>query len=46
LSELLTERAGYRQFDTLGTKPRVYYLPPVKRNFPFQEAKEKHNTTE
>jgi Fe-S-cluster-containing dehydrogenase component len=46
LTALLTERAGYRQFDTLGTKPRVYYLPPVKRNFPFQEAKEKHNTQE
>ncbi|MBK7850617.1 MAG: 4Fe-4S dicluster domain-containing protein [Bacteroidetes bacterium] len=46
LSALLTERAGYRQFDTLGTKPRTYYLPPVKRNFPFQEAKEKHNTQE
>jgi Fe-S-cluster-containing dehydrogenase component len=46
LTALLTERAGYRQFDTLGTKPRVYYLPPVKRNFPFQDDTEKHNEAE
>ncbi len=46
LTALLTERAGYRQFDALGTKPRVYYLPPVKRIFPFQDATEKHNTIE
>ena len=46
LKELLRSRAGYRQFEELGTKPRVYYLPPVKRQFPFEEAKEKHNTEE
>ena len=46
LSTLLTERAAYRQFDILGTKPRVYYLPPDKRGFPFEEAKEKINTEE
>ncbi|MCX6294725.1 MAG: 4Fe-4S dicluster domain-containing protein, partial [Bacteroidetes bacterium] len=46
LSALLSERAGYRQFDTLGTKPRVYYLPPDKRLFPFEEAKEIRNTEE
>lgn len=46
LTALLTERAGYRQFETLGTKPRVYYLPPVKRSFPFQEAAVKQNTEE
>jgi hypothetical protein len=22
--------------EDLGTKPRVYYLPPVNRNFPFE----------
>ena len=46
LSELLRSRAGYRQFEELGTKPRVYYLPPVKRQFPFEEATEVHNTEE
>ena len=46
LSEMLRSRAGYRQFEELGTKPRVYYLPPVKRMFPFQEAEEAHNEEE
>ena len=46
LSELLRKRAGYRLFEDLGTKPRVYYLPPVNRQFPFEEAKEKHNQEE
>lgn len=46
LKELLRSRAGYRQFEELGTKPRVYYLPPVKRQFPFEEAKEEHNKEE
>ena len=46
LSELLKSRAGYRQFEELGTKPRVYYLPPVKRQFPFEEATKEQNTEE
>lgn len=46
LSELLKKRAGYRQFETLGTQPRVYYLPPVERNFPFEQAKQEHNQEE
>ncbi len=46
LKELLRSRAGYRQFEELGTKPRVYYLPPVKRQFPFEEATEVHNKAE
>lgn len=46
LKKLLKDRAGYRQFEELGTKPRVYYLPPVKRNFPFEEATEVHNKEE
>lgn len=33
LSELLRDKAGYRLFEELGTKPRVYYLPPVDRQF-------------
>ena len=34
LSELVRKRAGYRELEELGTKPRVYYLPPVDRLFP------------
>jgi Fe-S-cluster-containing dehydrogenase component len=46
LSELLRDRGGYRYLEELGTEPRVYYLPPVERNFPFEEDKEIHNSTE
>lgn len=46
LKKLLRDRSGYRQFEELGTKPRVYYLPPVKRQFPFEEATEIHNKEE
>ncbi len=38
LSTLLKEKAGYRYMEELGTKPRVYYLPPVDRLFPFEET--------
>jgi molybdopterin-containing oxidoreductase family iron-sulfur binding subunit len=34
LSELLRNRGGYRYLEELGTKPRVYYLPPVGRRWP------------
>jgi molybdopterin-containing oxidoreductase family iron-sulfur binding subunit len=40
LSELLATRAGYRPMEDLGTKPRVYYLPPVNRLFPFEDRTE------
>lgn len=45
-SELIKDKAGYRLMEDLGTKPSVYYLPPVGRNFPFennddQEEKQK-----
>ncbi|HXC05434.1 MAG TPA: 4Fe-4S dicluster domain-containing protein [Bacteroidia bacterium] len=43
LSELLKKRGGYRFLEELGTEPRVYYLPPVDRLFPFEEDKEEHN---
>jgi molybdopterin-containing oxidoreductase family iron-sulfur binding subunit len=46
LKKLLKDRGAYRQFEELGTQPRVYYLPPVERNFPFEEATEVHNTKE
>ncbi|MBG7629883.1 MAG: 4Fe-4S dicluster domain-containing protein [Bacteroidetes bacterium] len=36
LSTILKEKAGYRYMEELGTKPRVYYLPPVDRLFPFE----------
>jgi molybdopterin-containing oxidoreductase family iron-sulfur binding subunit len=38
LSELLRDRAGFRLMEDLGTKPRVYYLPPANRLFPFEEG--------
>ncbi len=44
LSTLLRDNAAYRQFENFGTKPRVYYLPPVNRLFPFKEDTEEHNT--
>ena len=34
LTKLLRDRAAYRQLEELGTKPRVYYLPPVQRRYP------------
>ena len=33
-SKLLLDRSGYRHLEELGTKPRVYYLPPSNRQFP------------
>jgi len=37
LSELLRDYAGYRIMEELGQKPRVYYLPPKNRLFPFPD---------
>lgn len=42
LSKLLEERAGYRYMEGLGTKPRVYYLPPRNREFPFETGEENY----
>jgi Fe-S-cluster-containing dehydrogenase component len=39
-NELIKDRAGYRLMEDLGTKPRVYYLPPTNRLFPFEEGLE------
>jgi Fe-S-cluster-containing dehydrogenase component len=39
-SDLIRDKAGYRLMEDLGTKPSVYYLPPVNRNFPFETGKE------
>lgn len=35
-TKLIRENAGYTYMEELGTKPRVYYLPPKNRTFPFQ----------
>jgi Fe-S-cluster-containing dehydrogenase component len=39
-SELIKNRAGYRHLESLGTQPRVYYLPPVERLFPAERGYE------
>jgi len=35
-SKLIRDNAGYVLMEELGTKPRVYYLPPKNRTFPFE----------
>lgn len=37
-SELIRDQSGYRLMEDLGTKPSVYYLPPVNRLFPYEEG--------
>ncbi|PUZ26917.1 prokaryotic molybdopterin-containing oxidoreductase family, iron-sulfur binding subunit [Chitinophaga costaii] len=39
-SDLVRDKAGYRLMEDLGTKPNVYYLPPVNRNFPIEAGEE------
>lgn len=41
LSELLETSGAYRLMTELGTKPRVYYLPPRNRIFEFEEGEKK-----
>ena len=36
--QLIKDRAGYRYMEELGTKPRVYYLPPKERLFPVERG--------
>lgn len=40
LSTLLSENGAYQLLPELGTKPRVYYLPPKNRLFPFEPSKD------
>jgi molybdopterin-containing oxidoreductase family iron-sulfur binding subunit len=40
LSKLLKDKDGYRLMEGLGTKPSVYYLPPVNRLVDFEEGLE------
>lgn len=37
-SQLIKDRGGYRYLEHLGTKPNVYYLPPVNRQFPLERG--------
>ena len=37
-SKLIKDRAGYRHLEHLGTKPNVYYLPAVNRQFPLERG--------
>ena len=37
-SELIKDRGGYRYLEALGTRPNVYYLPPVDRQFPVSSG--------
>ncbi len=39
-SQLIRDRAAYRFQEELGTKPRVYYLPPKDRQFPVERGYE------
>jgi Fe-S-cluster-containing dehydrogenase component len=39
-SELVKDKSGYRLMEDLGTKPSVYYLPPVNRSFPYESGLE------
>lgn len=38
--DLIRDKAGYRLMEDLGTRPSVYYLPPVNRNFPYESGLE------
>jgi Fe-S-cluster-containing dehydrogenase component len=40
LSKLLRDNAAFQLMPDLGTKPRIYYLPPKNRLFPFEPAKD------
>ncbi len=37
-SKIMTERAGFRYREELGTLPSVYYLPPTQRLFPVERG--------
>jgi Fe-S-cluster-containing dehydrogenase component len=42
LSKLLRDNGAFQLMPELGTKPRVYYLPPKNRLFPFEMPKDIH----
>jgi molybdopterin-containing oxidoreductase family iron-sulfur binding subunit len=37
-SQLIKDRGGYRYLENLGTRPSVYYLPPVNRQFDIERG--------
>jgi molybdopterin-containing oxidoreductase family iron-sulfur binding subunit len=37
-TQIIKERMGYRYLEELGTKPNVYYLPPVDRMFDYESG--------
>ena len=37
-SKLITERSGYRHLEQLGTKPNVYYLPALEKEYPLERG--------
>jgi molybdopterin-containing oxidoreductase family iron-sulfur binding subunit len=41
LSKLLKDKSGYRLMEGLGTKPSVFYLPPVDRLVDFKDGLDK-----
>jgi molybdopterin-containing oxidoreductase family iron-sulfur binding subunit len=43
-SKLIKDNAAYNLMDELGTKPRIYYLPPKNRTSPFQGNIEEHHS--
>lgn len=44
LSELLRDNGAFQLMLELGTKPRVYYLPPKNRLFPFEDNNDPKTT--
>jgi len=42
LTKLLRDKDGYRLMESLGTKPSVFYLPPVDRLVDFEEGLENY----
>jgi molybdopterin-containing oxidoreductase family iron-sulfur binding subunit len=43
-TDLVKDKGGYRLMEDLGTRPRVYYLPPVGRSFPYENGLENQKT--
>ena len=46
LSKLLKDKSGYRLMEGLGTKPSVFYLPPVNRSDAFFDGLENYTEFE
>lgn len=43
LAETIENKAGYQYMRNLGTRPSVYYLPPVNKSFPYERGLENLN---